>query len=179
MSCTTYSLPLVTDLSLLLLSVLQVLRQSMEMMRNPHAMQQAMRNQDLQMSHIENIPGGFNALRRMYEEVHEPMMEATQSMAMSGAAAGSPSSTSNTASSSAAPTNSALPNPWGRPSGSTSGTPLPNPFGASFPGASGLGNLPSMDPAQMNSMMQNPMMQQMMQQMLQDPNALEQVRPLS
>ena len=144
----------------------------MEMMRNPHAMQQAMRNQDLQMSHIENIPGGFNALRRMYEEVHEPMMEATQSMAMGGAAAGSPSSTSTSSTaSSAAPTNSALPNPWGqRPSGSTSGAPLPNPFGAAFPGAAGFGN-----PAQMNSMMQNPMMQQMMQQMLQDPNALEQV----
>lgn len=157
----------------------------MEMMRNPHAMQQAMRNQDLQMSHIENIPGGFNALRRMYEEVHEPMMEATQSMATGGAAAGSPSSTSTT-SSSAAPTNSALPNPWGqRPSGSTSGpnpfsgAPLPNPFGAAFPGAAGFGNLPTMDPAQMNSMMQNPMMQQMMQQMLQDPNALEQVPQLN
>ena len=160
------------------LLLLQVLRQSMEMMRNPHALQQAMRNQDLQMSHIENIPGGFNALRRMYEEVHEPMMEATQSMAMGAATAGSSSATSSTASSSsataAAPTNSALPNPWGqRPSGSTNDAPHPSPFGASmFPGGAGL---PSMDPAQMNAMMQNPMMQQMMQQMLQDPNALEQV----
>jgi len=42
-----------------------VLRQSMEMMRNPAAMQQAMRSQDLQMSQLENIPGGFNAMRRM------------------------------------------------------------------------------------------------------------------
>ena len=41
----------------------------MEMMRNPNAMQQAMRSQDLAMSQIENLPGGFNALRRMYEEV--------------------------------------------------------------------------------------------------------------
>lgn len=150
----------------------------MEMMRNPHAMQQAMRNQDLQMSHIENIPGGFNALRRMYEEVHEPMMEASQSMAMGAGTAGGPSaSSSNAPSSAAAPTNSALPNPWGqRPNGSTtSDAPHANPFGAAFPGGPGLGSLPSMDPAQMNAMMQNPMMQQMMQQMLQDPNALEQV----
>ena len=46
-----------------------VLRQTMEMMRNPNAMQQAMRSQDLAMSQIENLPGGFNALRRMYEDV--------------------------------------------------------------------------------------------------------------
>lgn len=46
-----------------------MLRQTMEMMRNPNAMQQAMRSQDLAMSQIENLPGGFSALRRMYEEV--------------------------------------------------------------------------------------------------------------
>jgi ubiquilin len=51
------------------------MRQSLEMMRNPAAMREAMRSQDLAMSHLENIPGGFNAMRRMYEEVQEPMME--------------------------------------------------------------------------------------------------------
>lgn len=50
---------------------LQMLRQTMEMMRNPNAMQQAMRSQDLAMSQIENLPGGFSALRRMYEEVSQ------------------------------------------------------------------------------------------------------------
>ena len=52
----------------------------MEMMRNPNAMREAMRSQDLQMSQLENIPGGFNAMRRMFEEVQEPMMEASQAM---------------------------------------------------------------------------------------------------
>jgi hypothetical protein len=28
-----------------------------------------MRSQELAMSQIENMPGGFNALRRMYEDV--------------------------------------------------------------------------------------------------------------
>ena len=42
------------------------------MMRNPAAMDQAMRSQDLAMSQIENLPGGFNALRRMYEDVQAP-----------------------------------------------------------------------------------------------------------
>ena len=42
---------------------------TMEMARNPAAMQQAIRNQDLALSQIENVPGGFNALTRMYHEV--------------------------------------------------------------------------------------------------------------
>ena len=50
-----------------------VLRQTMEMMRNPHAMQQAMRSQELAMSQIENMPGGFNALARMYQDVQVMM----------------------------------------------------------------------------------------------------------
>jgi len=37
--------------------------------RDPNAMQNMMRNQDLAMSQIENMPGGFNALRSMYENV--------------------------------------------------------------------------------------------------------------
>ena len=52
------------------------LRSSMEMMRDPSAMRNMMRNQDLAMSQIENTPGGFSALRRMYEDVQEPMMDA-------------------------------------------------------------------------------------------------------
>lgn len=54
-----------------------MLRQTMEMMRNPNAMQQAMRSQDLAMSQIENLPGGFSALRRMYEEVSHGMINHT------------------------------------------------------------------------------------------------------
>merc|ERR1719326_1796714 len=62
----------------------ELMRRSMEMMRDPNAMRNAMRNNDLAMSQIENIPGGFSALRRMYEDVQEPMMDA-----MSGSGAGS------------------------------------------------------------------------------------------
>merc|ERR1719421_2497921 len=53
-----------------------VLRQSLEMMRNPNAMREAMRHQDIAISQLENHPEGFNALRRIYEEVQEPMMDA-------------------------------------------------------------------------------------------------------
>merc|ERR1719440_2086898 len=54
-----------------------LMRQTMEMARNPAAMQQMMRNQDLAMSQLENHPGGFQALRRMYTDVQEPMMQAS------------------------------------------------------------------------------------------------------
>lgn len=169
-----------------------VLRQSMEMMRNPNAMQQAMRNQDLQMSQIENIPGGFNALRRMFEEVQEPMMEASQNMNnTANAASSSSTSTSNSSNNtSSIPTNTALPNPWGTTPNSANAFPhtsggMNNPFAFlpppnnnpyMYPPPSSTAGMPGgMDPTQMANMMQNPMMQQMMQQMLSDPNALNQV----
>ena len=121
----------------------QILQQTMQAMRDPSHMATMMRNQDLAMSQIENYPGGFNALRRMYEEVQEPMMEAMSG----GAGAGdgtSPSEQggSGTSSSPAGVGNrggiGAMPNPWG--SGSTpsstgrSGTggtaPIVNPWAA-------------------------------------------------
>ena len=70
-----------------------ILRQSMEMMRNPNAMREAMRHQDLAMSQLENHPEGFNMMRRMFDEVQEPMMEA---MRNGGTAANSNNNTSGT-----------------------------------------------------------------------------------
>lgn len=157
----------------------------MEMMRNPNAMREAMRSQDLAMSQLENLPGGFNALRRMFEDVHEPMMEASQNM---NASTTTPTNTTNTSSSSSAPTNSAVPNPWDASNASRA-----NPFnaagglgglggfgagglGGGFGGMPGMPGMPPMDPNQMNAMMSNPFYQQMMQQMLSDPAMLDQVR---
>merc|ERR1712176_397113 len=48
------------------------------MMRNPAMMQEMMRNQDRAMSNLESIPGGFNALRRLYTDVQEPMLNAAE-----------------------------------------------------------------------------------------------------
>jgi ubiquilin len=55
-----------------------LMRQAMEMASNPSAMREMMRSQDRQLSNIESLPGGFNALARMYSEVQEPMMDAAQ-----------------------------------------------------------------------------------------------------
>lgn len=39
-------------------------------------MREQMRNQDRTMANIEAHPEGFNALRRMYENFQEPLMDA-------------------------------------------------------------------------------------------------------
>ena len=86
-----------------------MIRQSMQMMRNPQAMREAMRHQDMAMSQLENHPEGYNALRRMYEDVQEPMMQAQQ-QALSASTSNTNTNTSTPSSSS--PNTSALPNPW-------------------------------------------------------------------
>ncbi|KAG8497664.1 hypothetical protein CXB51_008819 [Gossypium anomalum] len=54
-----------------------VLRQTFEAARNPELMREVMRNTDRAMSNIESSPEGFNMLRRMYETVQEPLLNAT------------------------------------------------------------------------------------------------------
>jgi len=163
-----------------------MLRQSMEMMRNPHAMQQAMRSQDLQISQLENHPLGFNALRRMQEDVADPLMRAAQEGSATtpnpwaaSAAAQQQSSTPNT---------DALPNPWGGAvTNAQGGAGGANPFagmggagGANpFAGMGGAGGMGGMDPNQMASLMSNPMMQQQMQRMMNDPATMQQMAAMN
>jgi ubiquilin len=47
-------------------------------------MREYMRNNDRAMSNLEALPGGFNALRQLYENVQEPLMNATQGMGTGG-----------------------------------------------------------------------------------------------
>lgn len=55
-----------------------VISQTMELARNPAMMQEMMRNQDRALSNLESIPGGYNALRRMYTDIQEPMFSAAR-----------------------------------------------------------------------------------------------------
>lgn len=142
------------------------------MMSNPNAMQEAMRHQDLAMSRLENHPEGFNALRRMYEDVQEPLMEATQNAMRNQPATEQGQQPQSNPWATGTPNTSALPNPWGQP------RPAANPFNmgnslnqqggfGGFPSMGSMGGLPGMpnmnDPAAISAMMQNPMMQQMLQ----------------
>lgn len=53
-----------------------VIRQAMQVIRNPAMMQEMMRNYDRALSNLESVPGGFNALQRFYNDYQEPMYNA-------------------------------------------------------------------------------------------------------
>ena len=112
-----------------------ILRQTVEAARNPELMREMMRNTDRAMSNIESSPEGFNMLRRMYETVQEPFLNATTMggegdrnanpfAALLGnqgtnqprdPAANAPTTASDPAAGSPAPApnTNPLPNPWG------------------------------------------------------------------
>lgn len=111
-----------------------ILRQTLEAARNPELMREMMRNTDRAMSNIESSPEGFNMLRRMYENVQEPFLNATTTgggagndagsnpfaalLGNQGAATQTPSATgTETTPGSAAPNSNPLPNPWGAAAG--------------------------------------------------------------
>jgi ubiquilin len=113
------------------------LRQTLEAARNPELMREMMRNTDRAMSNIEASPEGFNMLRRMYETVQEPLLNAaTMGTDGAGDLAGNPfasllgqnlgqaqgntpnvnlgnnTNTRATGIPAAAPNTAPLPNPW-------------------------------------------------------------------
>jgi ubiquilin len=113
----------------------EVLRRAMQAATNPEIMREMTRNNDRTMANIESHPEGFNMLRRMYNEVQEPMMDAAAARLHSQRAG----STSRTTTPEATPTPNAspLPNPWATPAPAPhSSTGMPAGFG--FPG---FGNL--------------------------------------
>lgn len=150
-----------------------VLRQTMEIARNPAMMQELMRNQDRAMSNLESIPGGQSALQRMYRDIQEPMLDAAQNQFGSNpfqALGGNRGGTGNNAGSgnqgnqqqrgeNAAP----LPNPWG--GGGSSGT------GTS---GSGSGSTSQSTPSMSGSgLMSSPGMQSLFQQITDNPSMMQ------
>nr|XP_043640217.1 ubiquitin domain-containing protein DSK2b-like [Erigeron canadensis] len=170
-----------------------ILRQTLEAARNPELMREMMRNTDRAMSNIESSPEGFNMLRRMYENVQEPFLNATTTgggaandpasnpfaalLGNQGAATQTPAATgAETTPGSAAPNSNPLPNPWGGTTGgvqANAGTRAPNVSGLGGLGLPGL-DRPSGMP-DMSQLMQNPAVSQMMQSLLSNPQYMEQV----
>ena len=164
----------------------EYMRRSMELMRDPQAMNHMMRNQDLAMSQIENMPGGFNALRRMYEDVQEPFMNAMSGPSTNTASSqGSSSNTQSVASqSNHGASGAAMPNPWGAP------PPPPPPPPTRMNPSSSPNSAPTYPSSMMNpwshmmtsggaappnleqalSMMENPIFSQMMNQVMANPS---------
>ncbi|XP_042546046.1 ubiquilin-3-like [Dipodomys spectabilis] len=91
----------------------EIMRQTLEFLRNPAMMQEMMRSQDRALSNLESIPGGYNVLRTMYTDIMDPMLNAVQEQF-----GGNPFATTNAnaATSSSQPSRTEncdpLPNPW-------------------------------------------------------------------
>ena len=144
-----------------------LLRQSLQMARNPRLMQEMMRSADRQMSNIEAHPEGFNALRRMYQNVQEPLTNAMLGGNQTNAEVAATHNAANTTNfASNANAAAPLPNPWAANGG---GNANANPF-AAFGGALGGAGV---NPEMMQQLMQNPMMRQMMNQMMENPQLMQ------
>ncbi|CAI9756441.1 unnamed protein product [Fraxinus pennsylvanica] len=143
-----------------------ILRQTLEAARNPELMREMMRNTDRAMSNIESSPEGFNMLRRMYENVQEPFLNATtmggstandtgsnpfaallgnqRTGAQTRGGANPSTAGSEIASGDSAPNANPLPNPWTNAGGGsqTNNATIANPASdARPPGVAGLGGL--------------------------------------
>ncbi|KAL0365746.1 UNVERIFIED_CONTAM: Ubiquitin domain-containing protein DSK2b [Sesamum angustifolium] len=184
-----------------------ILRQTLEAARNPELMREMMRNTDRAMSNIESSPEGFNMLRRMYENVQEPFLNAST---MGGGAAtdasnpfaallgnqggaqtrdGSNSSTAGLETGTTIPNSNPLPNPWNNTGGSqTNNSARTNQSGdARLPGIAGLGglSLPELermgmaDSSAFGQLLQNPAVAQMMQSLLSNPQYMDQILGLN
>lgn len=159
-------------------------------------MREYTRNMDRSLANIESMPGGFNALRQVHEQIQEPLYGAAADAA-SSASAGAPAAGSGAANPFAAlfqqggspaaagspgtgtaPNSAPLPNPWApaAPAGGA-GAAAGAGMGA-FPGLGGLGGFPGMpgapgaggmDASQMAGLMGTPEMQEVTRQMMQDP----------
>ncbi|KAK9800360.1 hypothetical protein WJX73_010174 [Symbiochloris irregularis] len=138
----------------------QLLRETLQASSNPSLMREQMRNADRAMSNIESHPEGFNMLRRMYENIQEPLMNANlESTAAAGsnpfadllgsqATGASPSATTPPSTSSAqqgtppatsSPNTAPLPNPWAPPQ--TGSTASPGTGSAALPNMDALGGM--------------------------------------
>ncbi|XP_061598492.1 ubiquilin-4 isoform X1 [Cololabis saira] len=180
----------------------ELMRQTMELARNPAMMQEMMRNQDRALSNLESIPGGYNALRRMYTDIQEPMFSAAREQFGSNPFSALGGNSESGAQPSRTENREPLPNPWGAPSSSnpsesgggttgstttTGGTnpSVSNPLGIN-PGSLGNGmfNSPGMqsllqqiseNPQLMQNMLSAPYMRSMMQSLAQNPELASQV----
>lgn len=154
-----------------MLSNPDILRQTMEIARNPAMLQELMRNQDRAMSNLESIPGGQSALQRMYRDIQEPMLNAAQDhfgsnpfQALSGNSRGSGGAP--TTGENATP----MPNPWGGNSGGGSTNQTGTNNSGSNNSGTGSGSTPGLTGG---SLFTSPGMQSLMQQMAENPQLMQ------
>ncbi|XP_042639399.1 ubiquilin-2 [Orycteropus afer afer] len=155
-----------------------IMRQTLEIARNPAMMQEMMRNQDLALSNLESIPGGYNALRRMYTDIQEPMLNAAQEQFGGNpfASVGSSSSSGEGAQPSRTENRDPLPNPWAPPpatqSSVTTSTTTSNGSGSGSSSSNTTGNTMAAA-SYVASVFSTPGMQSLLQQITENPQLIQ------
>ncbi|CAK1542118.1 unnamed protein product [Leptosia nina] len=154
-----------------------LLRQTMELARNPAMLQELMRSHDRALSNLESIPGGYNALQRMYRDIQEPMLNVASSMA-GNPFSGLVDNSDGTNPQQGAENRQPLPNPWQR-GGSGTGSTTPGsgtgPGLINTPGMQSLLQQMSENPRLMQSMLSAPYTNNMLQALSADPEMASQL----
>ncbi|CAH8344304.1 unnamed protein product [Eruca vesicaria subsp. sativa] len=140
-----------------------IFRQSLEAARNPELMREMTRSTDKAMSNIEATPEGFNMLRRVYENVQEPLLNGSTLSGNAGNGAGSNlfaalfgnqgavsnnhmTTSAETGTWNAVPNTNPLPNPWVAAGGQTTTPERTSSSGDTrAPGLGGLAGLGGLD----------------------------------
>ncbi|CAK9299788.1 unnamed protein product [Gordionus sp. m RMFG-2023] len=140
----------------------ELMRETMELARNPSMLQEMMRNQDRALSNLESIPGGYNLLRRMYTDIQEPFLNAATDQLVSNPFAALRSDENKQTS-----TNTK--------EGEENKGPMPNPWSSNNPQADNEMSH-SMDTSKTGSgsaAFNSPSMQSLMQQMASNPTLMQ------
>nr|QCX41804.2 ubiquitin [Pagiophloeus tsushimanus] len=148
----------------------ELLRQTMELARNPSMLQELMRSHDRAMSNLESIPGGYNALHRMYRDIQEPMLSAATEQFSQNPFSGLLDNTQVNNPQQGTENRDPLPNPWNRGA--------PNPPSATTPGRNVLNNPPmasllqqmSENPSMIQNMLSAPYTRSVLEALAADPN---------
>ena len=138
------------------------LRQMFNAATNPSLMAEQMRSNDRAMSNISSMPGGFDALRRMYTDVQQPMERAQERSAADPPTTGTPNTNPD----------GPIPNPWGAGAGAAGGDGGDGGFSGAG-GFGGAGGDPIAQMEQMAQMMSNPQMRSAMENVMSNPQMME------
>ncbi|XP_033322633.1 ubiquilin isoform X1 [Megalopta genalis] len=139
----------------------ELLRQTMELARNPSMLQELMRSHDRALNNLESIPGGHSALRRLYRDIQEPILAATADVRNPFAALVEDNSSEDNQNNpqQGQENRDPLPNPWNQNQTPQNTTPDPPQAGRGLLDSPGMQSL-------ITQMMENP---QLMQTMLNAP----------
>lgn len=163
----------------------QIMRETLEIIRNPSQLNELVRSHDQAVRNLQGIPGGEAALQRLYRDVQEPLLNSTLGSLINNPylTPNNPNTQVTSRSQRAGVENAeALPNPWGsivnnqRPA-NTTGSQQPNFDLMNTPGIQSLFRQMSSNPAMMQSLMSPENLNQVNNLFAQNPGIIQQIMP--